>query len=113
MNSEFPQLLKNIQEATRKGNYALRSHTRTIWKNMKEKNICKACRQGKLYKREVNQKYECEGLEVRIDGIPALVRKKCAQIYFPPGIGDKITAAANQLFLLSEIKHTGKYIAAV
>ncbi len=80
---------------------------------MKEKTICKACRQGKLYKREVSQKFEREGLEVRIDGIPALVCDKCGQVYFPPGIGDKITTAANHLFLLSEVKHTGEYIAAV
>ncbi len=80
---------------------------------MKEKAICKSCRQGILYKREVSQKFEREGLEVKIDGIPALVCDKCSQVYFPPGIGDKITAAANHLFLLSEVKHAGKYIAAV
>lgn len=80
---------------------------------MNEKTICKACRQGKLYKREVSQEFEREGLEVRIDGIPALVCDNCDQVYFPPGIGDKITNAANQLFFLSEIKHVGKYSAAV
>lgn len=44
---------------------------------MNEKTICKACRQGKLYKREVSQEFEREGLEVRIDGIPALVCDNC------------------------------------
>jgi len=40
---------------------------------MKENAVCKACRSGKLRKREVIQKVEREGLEVSIDGIPALV----------------------------------------
>ena len=75
--------------------------------------VCKACRSGKLQKREVLHKVEREGLEVSIDGIPAFVCEKCGQIYFAPGIGDKITAAANQLFNLSEVKHAGEYIVAV
>ncbi len=80
---------------------------------MKENAICKACRSGKLLNREVGQVFEREGLEVKIEGIPALVCEECQQIYFPPGIGDKITNAANHLFILSEIKHKGEYRAAV
>jgi len=82
---------------------------------MKEKEItvCKACRGGKLRKREVMQKFEREGLEVRIEGIPAMVCEKCCQVYFPPGIGDKILSAANHLFMLSEAKHAGEYRAVV
>lgn len=80
---------------------------------MKENAVCKACRGGKLCKREVAQNFEREGLEVRIEGIPALVCERCSQVYFPPGIGDKISAAANQLFILSEVKHVGKYKAIV
>ncbi|MBF0101395.1 MAG: YgiT-type zinc finger protein [Desulfobacterales bacterium] len=80
---------------------------------MKEGYICKACRSGRLHKREIIQKFEREGLEVSIDGIPALVCEKCNQIYFSPGIGDKISVAANYLFMLSEIKHAGEYRAAV
>ena len=80
---------------------------------MKEKSICKVCRQGKLCKRETSQGFEREGLEVQIDGIPALVCDKCGQVYFPPGISDKIIEAANHLFFLSDFKHTEKYKAAV
>ncbi len=80
---------------------------------MKEKAVCKACRAGRLYKREVTQKFEREGLEVSIDGIPALVCEKCSQIYFLPGTGDRISAAADHLFMLSVIKHAGEYRAAV
>ena len=80
---------------------------------MKEQSICKACKQGKLYKQEVGQKFEREGLEVRIEGIPALSCDKCGQVYFPPGISDMITTAANDLFLLSEVKHSGEYLAVV
>lgn len=80
---------------------------------MKENAVCKACRNGKLLKREVSQDFEHEGLEVKIEGIPALVCNTCGQIYFSPGIGDKISAAANQLFMLSEVKHAGKYKATV
>ncbi len=80
---------------------------------VKEGSLCKSCREGKLRKREVNQTFEREGLEVKIDGIPALVCDSCEQIYFPPGIGDKIAAAANGLFELSEIKHAGGYRAVV
>ncbi len=80
---------------------------------MKENTVCKACRIGKLRKREVVQKFEREGLEVSIEGIPALICEECAQIYFPPGIADKITTAADHLFVLSEIKHAGAYRAAV
>ena len=80
---------------------------------VRDGSICKACRDGKLRKREVIQNFEREGLEVTIDGIPALVCEKCGQVYFPPGIGDKIAIAADNLFMLSEIKHVGKYRAAV
>ena len=58
---------------------------------MKENAVCKACRSGKLCNREVTQKFEREGLEVSIEGIPALVCDKCSQVYFLPGIGDKIS----------------------
>ena len=75
--------------------------------------LCKSFREGKLRKQEVTQTFEREGLEVTIEGIPALVCDSCGQIYFPPGIGDKIATAANGLFALSEIKHAGKYKAAV
>ncbi len=80
---------------------------------MKEKAVCKACRIGKLGKHEVIQRFEREGLEVSIDGIPALVCEKCGQVYLPPGTADKIAAAANHLFTLSEIKHAGAYRAVV
>lgn len=80
---------------------------------MKENNLCKACRRGTLKKSETSQTFEREGLEVRIDGIPSLVCDHCGQAYYPPGIGDKISAAANHLFMLSEFKHAGEFIAAV
>lgn len=80
---------------------------------MKQNAICKACRGGVLMKREVAQSFERGGLEVKIDGIPALVCEECGQIYFPPGISDKIMAAADHLFMLSDIKHAGEYRAAV
>ena len=81
--------------------------------SIKEGTICKACRQGKLLKMEVSEKFEREGLEVVIEGIPAMVCNKCSQAYFLPGIADKISIAANNLFELSEIKHAGRYKAAV
>ena len=80
---------------------------------MKEGATCKSCRTGTLHKHEVSQTFEREGLVVRIDGIPALVCDQCSQIYFPTGIGDKIANAANHLFVLSEFKHAGNYLAAV
>ena len=78
-----------------------------------EGTTCKACHTGKLYKNEVTQKFEREGLEVKIEGIPALVCETCNQVYFPPGIGDKISDIANDLFMLSEIKHVGMFKVAV
>ncbi|RLC19191.1 MAG: hypothetical protein DRI57_07465 [Deltaproteobacteria bacterium] len=75
--------------------------------------VCKACRGGRLQRREVVQKFERGGLEVRIEGIPAMVCEECSQVYFPPGIGDKISDAADHLFILSEAKHVGEYRAAV
>jgi len=74
---------------------------------------CKTCRDGKLYKSEVTHRCEREGLEVEIKGIPAFICEKCEQVYFAPGVGDRISAAANELFMLSEIKHVGKFKAAV
>ncbi len=74
---------------------------------------CKACRTGKLFKNEVSQKFEREGLEIEIDGIPAFVCDDCGQAYFLPGVGDKISVAANDLFKLAEVKHAGKFKAAV
>ena len=79
----------------------------------KKLSICKACRKGKLHKQEVSQTFEREGLQITIDGIPALKCDKCGQIYFPPGVGDKIASAANELFRLSEYKHAGSYKAFV
>ena len=75
-------------------------------------SICKACRSGKLYNNEVSQSFEREGLNVKIEGIPALVCEKCGQIYFKPGLSDKIIAVANHLFMLSEVKHAGEFKAA-
>ena len=80
---------------------------------MKQEKTCKSCRSGILHKKEVSQTFEREGLEVKIEGIPALVCNQCGQIYYAPGIGDKIVKAANDLFALSEVKHAGQYKAAV
>ena len=80
---------------------------------MKEEAVCKACRKGRLHKREVTQEFEREGLEVSIDGIPALVCDNCSQTYLPPGVGDKISTAADHLFVLSTVKHAGKFSASV
>jgi len=80
---------------------------------MKQGTICKSCRSGILQQKEVTQTFEREGLEVKIEGIPALVCDQCGNIYYAPGIGDKIVKAANDLFALSEIKHTGQYKAVV
>ncbi|MCP4135769.1 MAG: YgiT-type zinc finger protein [bacterium] len=80
---------------------------------IKEGTICKSCKTGKLKSSEVSQTFERGGLEVKIEGIPALVCDKCGQVYFPPGISDKIVTAANDLFALSEIKHSGMYKAVV
>ncbi|ETR69371.1 MAG: hypothetical protein OMM_09656 [Candidatus Magnetoglobus multicellularis str. Araruama] len=80
--------------------------------NIVKNKICKACRSGELINNEVTQSFEREGLNVKIDGIPALVCRKCGQIYFKPGLADKINLAANHLFMLSEAKHAGEYKAA-
>jgi len=80
---------------------------------MKEDAVCKSCRKGILKSKEVAQTFEREGLEVRIEGIPALVCDQCGQIYYAPGIGDKIVEAADGLFALSAAKHAGQYQAIV
>ena len=81
--------------------------------SVKNNATCKACRRGRLKKGETSQTFEREGLEVRIDGIPALLCIECGQTYYPPGISDKIANAADKLFELSEFKHAGEYSAAV
>lgn len=86
---------------------------KSLWSKFGETSVCKSCRSGILNRREVTQKFEREGLEVRIDGIPALVCEKCSQTYYLPGTGDMISAAANHLFMLSVVKHVGEYRAAV
>ena len=78
-----------------------------------EDSMCKSCRSGRLAKDEVTQNFEREGLEVKIEGIPALVCVKCGQVYFAAGISDKISDAANNLFKLAEIKHAGMFKAAI
>jgi YgiT-type zinc finger domain-containing protein len=80
---------------------------------MKQGTKCKSCRLGKLLKKEVSQTFEREGLEVKIEGVPALVCDQCGQIYYAPGVGDKIVKAADDLFALSEVKHAGQYRAAI
>jgi len=80
---------------------------------MKEGAMCKSCRKGILKNKEVAQTFEREGLEVKIEGIPALVCEQCGQIYYAPGISDKIVNAANGLFALSDKKHAGRLKAAV
>ena len=74
---------------------------------------CKACREGALEEREVAQAFEREGLEVKIEGVPALVCDACGQIYYVPGVSDKLAAAADRLFALSAVKHAGRFNAAV
>ena len=52
-------------------------------------------------------------MEVKIEGIPALVCNQCGKISYTVGIGDTIVKAANDLFALSEVKHAGQYKADV
>ncbi len=80
---------------------------------LREGAKCKACRSGKLCKSEVSQKFEREGLEIEIDGIPAFVCEDWGQAYFLPGVGDKISVAANDLFKLVEVKRVSKFKAVV
>nr|HID12619.1 hypothetical protein [Anaerolineae bacterium] len=55
----------------------------------------------------MSPEFECDGLRVRISGIPAMVCPNCGAISYPAGVPDKILAAANSLFDLLADRHRG------
>ncbi|MCX7045182.1 MAG: YgiT-type zinc finger protein [Candidatus Sumerlaeota bacterium] len=79
----------------------------------KQGSICKACRKGSLRDQEVAQAFEREGIQVKIDGIPALVCDQCGEVYYPAGLTDKVIQAAEGLFSLGQYKHAGHFKSAI
>ena len=73
------------------------------------KEPCSECG-GRLARKYISQQFERGGLEVKLDGIAALVCTDCGEVYFQPGGADKIGAAANSLFDLAVIEKQHKHM---
>ena len=72
------------------------------------RNPCTECG-GSLKSSTITQKFENEGVVVRISGVRASVCTKCGEIYFEPGGAQRLADAVQSLFALarSEKQHKG------
>jgi YgiT-type zinc finger domain-containing protein len=72
------------------------------------KEPCSECG-GRLERKHIAQEFEREGVKVKLSGIAALVCADCGEIYFQPGVADRIAAAANSLFDLAVVEKQHKH----
>ena len=73
---------------------------------------CSECG-GKLKRMAITQKFENDGVKVRVSGLQAWVCDRCNEVYFEPGGADKMANAVRSLFALAhaEKQHKGTLIA--
>ncbi len=62
-----------------------------------------------MKRKAITQKFEREGVKVKLSGFKAWVCTRCGEIYFEPGGAEKVAQAVNCLFVLalSEKQHKG------
>jgi YgiT-type zinc finger domain-containing protein len=72
------------------------------------KSPCSECG-GQLRRRAIEQKFEREGVTVKLSGVKAWVCERCGEIYFEPGGAEKVAQAVQSLFTLAfaEKQHKG------
>ena len=73
------------------------------------KSPCSECG-GHLRRRAIEQKFEKEGVTVKLSGVKAWVCERCGEIYFEPGGAEKVAQAVQSLFALAfaEKQHKGR-----
>lgn len=78
------------------------------------KSPCSDCG-GQVERKTISQKFEREGIRIKISGVEAWVCSQCGETYFEPGWADKLVQAANSLFALATAgkQHRGKIAARV
>ncbi|HZG54725.1 MAG TPA: YgiT-type zinc finger protein [Pyrinomonadaceae bacterium] len=69
---------------------------------------CSECG-GRLRRKAIEQKFEREGVTVKLSGVKAWVCERCGEIYFEPGGAEKVAQAVQSLFTLAfaEKQHKG------
>jgi len=69
---------------------------------------CSECG-GRVRRKTVTQKFEKEGVKVRLSGLEVWVCSECGEIYFEPGGAQRVVDAVNSLFSLAfaEKQHKG------
>ncbi len=64
---------------------------------MKKGKICTECKQAETQIQLVSMEFEREGVQVKVEGIPAMVCPNCGEKAFAPGIAEQVIAAANEM----------------
>ena len=64
---------------------------------MKQGKICTECKQTETQFQFILMEFEREGVQVKIEGIPAMVCPNCGEKALAPGITEQIIAAANEM----------------
>jgi YgiT-type zinc finger domain-containing protein len=64
---------------------------------VKTGKICTECKQAKTQFQLVSMEFEREGVQVTVEGIPAMVCPNCGETAFAPGVAEQVIAAANEM----------------
>lgn len=64
---------------------------------MKKGKICTECKQAETQFQFVSMEFEREGVQVKVEEIPAMVCSSCGEKAFAPGIAEQVIAAANEM----------------
>ncbi|MBI1926790.1 YgiT-type zinc finger protein [Candidatus Poribacteria bacterium] len=64
---------------------------------MKKGEICTECKQVETQFQLVSMEFERGGVQVKVEGIPAMVCPNCGEKAFAPGIAEQVIAAANEM----------------
>ena len=72
------------------------------------KSKCSECG-GPVRRKTISQKFEKEGVTVKLSGLKAWVCVRCGEVYFEPGGAQQVVQAVNSLFKLAfaENQHKG------
>jgi YgiT-type zinc finger domain-containing protein len=64
---------------------------------VKKGEICTECKQAETQFQLVSMEFERADVQVKVEGIPAMVCPNCGEKAFAPGIAEQVIAAANEM----------------
>jgi len=70
---------------------------------VKNGKICTECKQAETQFQFVSMEFEREGVQVKVEGIPAMVCPNCGEKAFAPGIAEQVITAANEMLGAADI----------